>query len=136
MLVLFCFLISDEFMQPKLFINLCICSCLQDLAVPRCFPPPPESGEMPEDEDTENVAEEVDDSEATEEEADDADNYVVEQRPQDVETLSDTESSPEAQHGFNADVDALVDAAPSAPPPTAQKRSAGVFAEEDSLFSS
>ena len=77
------------------------------------------------------------DSEATEEDTDDGDNaneFIVEQRVHNVETLSDTESSPEADHGLNADDAPVIDAAPSTATPAAQKRSAGGFADEESLF--
>src|SRR4051794_25768129 len=94
----------------------------QNLTVARNSPPTNAS----EDEDTENLAGDESDSEATEGgEANDGDNaneFVVEQRVQNVETLSDTESSPEAEHGLHADEASVPDVAPSTATPTLQKR--------------
>ena len=59
---------------------------------------------------------------------DEAAGFIVAPRPRNVEGLSDSESSPEAD-------DALVDAAPSSSPPSAPKQPKGGFADEDDLFS-
>ena len=116
---------------------LCLPFFFQNLAVARSFPPSPESGAAPEDEDTENLAGDESDDEATEEDVDEGDNaneFIVDQRMHNVETLSDTESSPEADHGLNADDPPVIDAVPLTATPAAQKRSAGGFADEESLF--
>ena len=78
----------------------------------------------------EDVVEGVESSEElADDTADEAAGFIIAPRPRDVEGLSDSESSPEA------DAPALVDAAPSTSPPAAQKQSKGGFADEDDLFS-
>ena len=71
--------------------------------------------------------------ESSQELADDAANeavdFVIAPRPHDAESLSDSESSHEA------DAPALVDAAHSSSPPAAPKQPKGGFADEDDLFS-
>ena len=129
--------------------DLCDCFSFQGCAVPRSFPFTPESGEAPEDADTEaadteaadpraadseaTVEDTVEDAESSEgiadDVADEANDFVMAPRPRDVEELSDSESRPEA------DAPALVDAAPSTSAPAAQKQSKGGFAGEDDLFS-
>ena len=99
---------------------------------------------MPEDADTEAADSRAVDSEATVEDAvedaessegiaddvaDEANDFIMAPRLHDVESLSDSESSPEA------DAPALVDAAPSTSPPAAPKQPKGGFADEDDLFS-
>ena len=59
--------------------------------------------------------------------ADDAAGFIVAPRSHDVERLSDSESSPEAD-------DILVDAAPTPSPPAASKQPKGGFADEEDLF--
>ena len=109
---------------------LCNCLFLQGLFVPRSFPLVPESGEAPEDADTTEVAEGAESSGGTADEvANEADNFIMAPRPRDVESLSDSESSPEA------DAPALVDAAPSTSSPAAPKQPKGGFADEDDLLS-
>ena len=75
----------------------------------------------------------AEDAESSEELADDvadeATEFIIAPRPSDVEGLSDSESSPEA------DDPALVDAAPSTSSPAAPKQPKGGFADEDDLFS-
>ena len=61
--------------------------------------------------------------------ADEANEFIMAPRSRDVESPSDSESSPEA------DATALVDAAPSTSPPAAPKQPKGGFADEDDLFS-
>ena len=106
----------------------------QSLFVTRSFPPP----DAPEDEDTENLGGDESDGEASVgdkvDEGDNVDDFVVELHSHNVETLSDTESSPEVDHGIPADEVLIPDAAPSADAPAPQKRSAGGFVDEDSLF--
>ena len=110
--------------------------CLQELAVVRSFPPLPESGEVPEDADTEAADSETTvEDEAEDEETDDANNFVIQPRTSSVEALSDTESSP-AEHDIDADVEPLIHAAPPVSPTAAPKRSTGGFADEDALFDS
>ena len=104
----------------------------------------PKSGEAPEDADTEAADSRAADSEATAENtvedvessggievdvADEANDFIMAPRSRDVESLSDSESSPEA------DAPALVDAVPSTLPPAAAKQPKGGFADEDDLFS-
>ena len=60
--------------------------------------------------------------------ADESAGFIIAPRPRNVEGLSDSESSPEAD-------DALVDAAPSSSPLAAPKQPKGGFADEDDLFS-
>ena len=67
-------------------------------------------------------------------EGDNVDDFVVELHSHNVETLSDTESSPEADHGLRADDVLIPDAAPLTDAPAPPKRSAGGFVDEDSLF--
>src|SRR4051794_40617344 len=97
----------------------------QGVAVTRSFPPAPKIGAVPEDEDTENLAGDESDS------GDNANEFGVEQRVDNIETRSDTESSPEADHGLSADDAPVIDAAPSMATPAAQKRSTGGFVDED-----
>ena len=61
--------------------------------------------------------------------ADEAADFIMAPRPCDGESLSDSESSPEA------DAPALVDSAPSTSPPAAPKQPKGGFPDEDDLFS-
>ena len=61
--------------------------------------------------------------------ADEAAGFIMAPMPRDVEGLSDSESSPEA------DAPALVDAAPSTSSPAAPKQPKEGFADEDDLFS-
>ena len=122
-------------MQLSFLLGLCCCEE---------FPPGLESGEAPEDADMEAADSRAADSEATIEDAaedvesseeladdvaDEAADFIMAPRPRDVEGLSDSESSPEA------DAPALVNAAPSTSPPAAQKQPKGGFADEDDLFS-
>ena len=106
----------------------------QSLFVARSYPP----SDVPEDEDTENLIGDESDGEATEgdraDDSDNADDLVVEQRGHNVETLSDTESSPKADHGLRADDIPIPDAALLTDTPAPPKRSAGGFVDEDSLF--
>ena len=110
----------------------------------RSFPLGPESGEAPEDADMEAADSRAADSEATMEDvaegiesseeladdvADEAAGFIIAPRPRNVEGLSDSDSSPEA------DAPALVDAAPPTSPPAAPKLPKGGFADEDDLFS-
>ena len=60
---------------------------------------------------------------------DEAAGFIMAPRPQDVERISDSESS------LEADAPALVDAALSSSPPAAPKQPKGGFADEDDLFS-
>ena len=77
----------------------------------------------------EDVAEGVESSEElADDTADEAAGFIIAPRPRDVEGLSDSESSPEAD-------DALVDAAPSPSPQAASKQLNGGFVDEDDLFS-
>ena len=127
----------------EMLFDSCNCLFLQGSAVPRSFPFTPESGEAPEDADTEVADSRVADSEATLEDsvedvessegvgddaADEANDFIMAPRPRDVESLSDSESSPEA------DDPALVDAARPASPPAAPKQTRGGFADEDDLL--
>ena len=98
---------------------------------------------MPEDVDVEATDSKAADSEATIEgtvedvesseelyidPTDEAAGFFVAPRPRNVEGLSDSESSPEADND-------LVDAAPSSSSPAAPKQPKGGFADEDDLFS-
>ena len=107
---------------------------LQSLLVARSFPPV----EAPEDEDTENLGGDESDVEASvgdkAGDGENIDDLVVEQRIHNANTSSDNESSPAADHGDRADSVLVPGAAPSADVPTPQKRSAGGFVDEDSLF--
>ena len=59
--------------------------CLQELAVARSFPPLPESGEVPEDADTEAADSEATvEDEAEDEETDDANNFFIQPRTSSV----------------------------------------------------
>ena len=78
----------------------------------------------------EDVTEGVESSEElADDTADEAAGFIVAPRPRDVEDLSDSESSPEA------DDPAFVDAVPLPSPPAAPKQPKGGFADEDDLFS-
>lgn len=105
----------------------------EHLSVARSFPP----SDAPDDKDTENMGGDESDGEASVgDEAVDGDNiddFVVEQCSHNIETLSDTESIPEANHGLRAD-GVLFDAAPPTDTPAPPKRLAGGFVDEDSLF--
>ena len=95
----------------------------------------------PEDDESEENLEEETDGEATEEDEDDTEDtegFTVERRKCAVEELVDTmESSPSDHYDDDADNTVLVDAAPKASAPQAQKRMAGFFAdEEDMMFES
>ena len=107
---------------------------LQSLFVARSF----SLVETPENEDTENLGGNESDGEASVgDKAGDGENIdelVVEQRVHNADTSSDTESNPAADHGDRADDVLIPDAAPSADAPAPQKRSAGGFVDEDSLF--
>ena len=114
---------------------LMFCYCfLQSLFVTRSFPPI----EAPEDEDTENLGGNESDGEASVgDKAGDGENIdelVVEQRVHNADASSDAESSPAVDHDDRADGILIPDAAPSADAPVSQKRSAGGFVDEDSLF--
>ena len=134
----------DALIVVEMLFDLCNCLFFQGCAVPRSFPLTPESGEAPEDADTEAVESRAADSEATVEDAvedaesskgiaddaaDEVNDFIMAPRPRDVESLSDSESSPEA------DDPALVDAAPRTSPTAAPKQPKGGFADEDDLFS-
>ena len=78
----------------------------------------------------EDVVEGVESSEElADDTVDEAAGFIIAPRPRDVEGLSDSESSPEA------DDPAFVDAVPSPSPPAAPKQPRGGFADEDDLFS-
>ena len=62
------------------------------------------------------------------------DEFVVEQHVHNADTSSDAESSPATDHDDRAEDVLIPDAAPSADAPAPQKRSAGGFVDEDSLF--
>ena len=114
---------------------LIFCYCfLQGLFVTRSFPPI----EAPEDEDTENLGGNESDGEASiGDKAGDGENtneLVVEQHILSADASNDTESSPTADHDDRADGVLIPDAAPSADASASQKRSAGGFVDEDSLF--
>ena len=113
-------------------------SCCQDFVVARCFPPSPESGEVPEDEESEELAEEVSGFDAADEEDEtEDDDFIVSHRDHVADELNDTAaSSPSTHNGNDADAPSFVDAAVGTLARQAQKRTAGAFADEDSLFSS
>ena len=78
----------------------------------------------------EDVTEGVESSEElADDTVDEAAGFIIAPRPRDVEGLSDSESSPEA------DDPALVDAAMSTSPPAAPEQPKRRFADEDDLFS-
>ena len=117
-------------------------SC-QASTVIRCFPPAPESGATPEDddlsEDVEENAEVVEDSDASEgdkEEEDDDTPFIARRRRTVADELIDTaESGPSGQNDDEADRNLPDAAAPEASAALPSKRSSGFFANEDDLMS-
>ena len=97
----------------------------------RSYPPVPESGEEPEDIESEDIVEEETEAEVPEddEETKEDDFYLL-RRDRPAEELVDTAgSSPSTQE---EETDMAVDNLA----PTAQKRAEGAFADEGSLWSS
>src|SRR3954451_17337702 len=90
--------------------------------------PLPESGETPEDSDTEMAGSEATADEGGEE-ADDADNFVVQHRARAADASSEAESSSGDELHFDADTDSLVDAAPSVLPTIALEHHTEGFAD-------
>jgi hypothetical protein len=100
-----------------------------------CYPPSPESGIEPEDNEPEENLEEVADSEAKEddeEDIEDVEDFTVKRQKHVVDELIDTaELGPSYHQDDDVDDFVLVDLAPEASAPPAPKRTAGVFADED-----
>ena len=99
----------------------------------RCFPPMPENREAPEDVESESLIVADSDVEASEEEEDDeGDAFFLARRTRPADDLHDTAgSSPE-----NLDDEPVEPTAAEPLTAVARKRSAGAFADEDSLISS
>ena len=113
---------------------------MQDIAVKKSFPPLPESGEVPEDEDSD---EDVDDdeesgdestriaSEYEEDEDEESNAFIVSHRGDDSDVLGDTASSGSGgKNGVEKEEEARVDPEP----PTRKKRSL-VFVDSEEEFS-
>ncbi|KAK1615715.1 hypothetical protein QYE76_021232 [Lolium multiflorum] len=101
------------------------------LAATRCYPPTPESGVVPEDDDedsegTEEAPHALEDSDVQEEEATEDDAFIKSRRRKQVhdDFITSAESSP---HGGDNDVDE------AATPPLARKSSTSLFAGEVDL---
>ncbi|KAK1682805.1 hypothetical protein QYE76_043653 [Lolium multiflorum] len=101
------------------------------LAATRCYPPTPESGVVPEDdnedsEGTEEAPHALEDSDVQEEEATEDDAFIKSRRRKQVhdDFITSAESSP---HGGDNDADE------AAAPPPARKSSTSLFAGEDDL---
>ncbi|KAK1666213.1 hypothetical protein QYE76_054372 [Lolium multiflorum] len=101
------------------------------LAATRCYPPTPESGVVPEDDDedskgTEEAPHALEDSDVQEEEATEDDAFIKSRRRKQVhdDFITSAESSP---HGGDNDADE------AATPPPARKSSTSLFAGEDDL---
>jgi hypothetical protein len=101
-----------------------------------CYPPSPESGIEPEDDESVENLKEVADSEATEDDEDDTEDvegFTVKHRMRAADELIDTvESSPSDHQDDDADHAMLVDAAPKAP--LALKRTTCIFADEEEMM--
>ncbi|KAK1680333.1 hypothetical protein QYE76_041181 [Lolium multiflorum] len=100
-------------------------------AVAQCYPPMPESGVEPEDDDddsegTEDVQHALEDSDIQEEEAAEDDAFIRSRRRKQVndDFITTAESSPSGQDN---------DAGGTASPPPAKKGSTGIFAIEDDM---
>ena len=116
-------------------------SC-QASTVARCFPPAPESGAAPEDDDLSEDAEEnvevVEDSDASEEKEEDDDDalFIARRRRTVVDDLIDTaESSPSGHDDDDANHNLPDAVAPEASAALVSKRSSVFFADEDDLMS-
>ena len=113
-------------------------SCRQASTVAQCYPPTPESGVAPEDDDaseeTEDERHTLEDSDVQGDEApeDDARTKAMRRRKINEDLLATAESSPSGQ-----DDDANATASPASfrrtSPPPAAKSSTGLFADEDDL---
>ena len=112
---------------------------LQDLAVKKSFPPLPESGEVPEDEDSD---EDVDDdeesgdestriaSEYEEDEDEESNAFIISHRGGDSDALGDTASS-----GSGGKDGANKEEARADPEPPARKKRSLVFVDSEEEFS-
>jgi hypothetical protein len=123
-------------------LNSIFFSCLrQPSTLVWCYPPTPESGAAPEDDDaseeTEDNPNAIEDSNASGDEVPEDDVLLASRRRGRIneDLIATTESSPS---GYNDD-DANVNPSPApsreALAPPAQKRPSGFFAEEDDLMS-
>ena len=135
------FLCSVRFLFRITLLVTPIFSILQDLAVKKSFPPVPESGEVPEDEDFD---EDVDDDEesgdestriASEEENEEYEDeesnaFVVSHRRGYSDTFGDTASS-----GSGGKDDAEEEEARADPEPPARKKRSLVFVDSEEEFS-
>ena len=97
----------------------------------RSYPPVPESGEAPEDVESESLVAVDSDAEVSEEEDDDeGSGFFLARRDRRADDLHDTAGSSPSNQDEDAEVTVDVSA------PEAPKRAASAFADENSLWSS